>query len=230
MHPTSPFFGRILNVPPDADKETITAAYRKRALKYHPDRAGDGSNLKFQHVGAAYETLMSTSGSKGNLCGLDKYAGMNEEDVEWMMNLRRQQRDYSRQGFENSHSEQTSSKPEANANQQEEEDRSVKFSFESDSPSTTDDNGLFKECPVCSGPLYRARVLLFQVYSIRPMRHGQLQSQFHLLLRSHRNNGPNGQDRHDGKPGRCGRRVHVLPALKHQCLWNLCRSGPQCRL
>jgi hypothetical protein len=179
---------------------------------------------------------MSTSGSKGNLCGLEKYAGMSEEDVDWMMNLRRQQRDYSRPGLENSHSEQTSRKPEANANQQEEEEeeeehRPVKFSFESDSSSTTDDNGLFKECPVCSGPLYRARVLLFQVYSIRPMRHGQLQSQFHLLLHSHRgNNGPNGQDRPHGKPGRGGRRVHVLPALKHQCLWNLCRSGPQCRL
>jgi hypothetical protein len=50
---------RILDVPKDADKATIAKAFRKIALKYHPDKAGDNSEIKSQHVGLAYEILIS---------------------------------------------------------------------------------------------------------------------------------------------------------------------------
>ncbi|KAI7897931.1 uncharacterized protein BX663DRAFT_556253 [Cokeromyces recurvatus] len=50
----------ILGIPRDADDETIKKAYRKLALKWHPDRNKDKSevaNAKFQEIGEAYEVL-----------------------------------------------------------------------------------------------------------------------------------------------------------------------------
>jgi len=38
---------RILDVSPDADNATIAKAFRKMALKCHPDKAGDSSKIKF---------------------------------------------------------------------------------------------------------------------------------------------------------------------------------------
>lgn len=44
-----------LGVPRDADQDTIKAAFRKLAMKHHPDRGGDPN--EFQKINQAYETL-----------------------------------------------------------------------------------------------------------------------------------------------------------------------------
>jgi curved DNA-binding protein len=44
-----------LGVPRDADQETIKAAFRKLAMKHHPDRGGDSN--EFHKINQAYETL-----------------------------------------------------------------------------------------------------------------------------------------------------------------------------
>ena len=50
-------FYTILEVDSHADAETIRAAYRLLARRYHPD-AGDGSSSeKFRQITEAYETL-----------------------------------------------------------------------------------------------------------------------------------------------------------------------------
>jgi molecular chaperone DnaJ len=49
----------VLGIPPDASEEQIRKAYRRLAMKYHPDRnRGDReAEEKFKEVQAAYETL-----------------------------------------------------------------------------------------------------------------------------------------------------------------------------
>lgn len=50
----------ILNVSRDADDATIKAAYRKLALRWHPDKNPDNSEIaktKFQTLQQAYEVL-----------------------------------------------------------------------------------------------------------------------------------------------------------------------------
>jgi len=56
---------QILGVSKDASPEEIKKAYRKLALKYHPDKAGDdkSSEEMFKKVNEAYETL-SDAGKK----------------------------------------------------------------------------------------------------------------------------------------------------------------------
>ncbi len=44
-----------LGVPRDADQDTIKRAYRKLAMKHHPDKGGDPN--EFQKISEAYETL-----------------------------------------------------------------------------------------------------------------------------------------------------------------------------
>ena len=66
MFRKGPNYYKILGVPRNANAKTLKSAYRKRALKYHPDKnagAGAGSperaraTAMFQRVGEAYETL-----------------------------------------------------------------------------------------------------------------------------------------------------------------------------
>ncbi|RKP23154.1 DnaJ domain-containing protein, partial [Syncephalis pseudoplumigaleata] len=50
----------ILGVSKDADEDAIKKAYRKQALKWHPDRNkdnGDEANKKFKELSEAYEVL-----------------------------------------------------------------------------------------------------------------------------------------------------------------------------
>jgi len=51
-----PFYA-VLDVPTDASPETIKLAYRRLALKHHPDRSGSSGNDSFARIAAAYEVL-----------------------------------------------------------------------------------------------------------------------------------------------------------------------------
>lgn len=60
---------RILEITPDANDDEIKKAYRRMALKYHPDRVahlGDdvqkAANAKFQELNAAYEKIKKERG------------------------------------------------------------------------------------------------------------------------------------------------------------------------
>ncbi len=57
--PTERDYYEILGVPRDADQETIKRAFRKLALKYHPDRNPDDPDAerKFREAAEAYEVL-----------------------------------------------------------------------------------------------------------------------------------------------------------------------------
>ncbi len=59
MSSTPTDFYDLLEVPRDADEKVIKSAYRKLAMKFHPDRnPGDAeAEAKFKAVGAAYECL-----------------------------------------------------------------------------------------------------------------------------------------------------------------------------
>ena len=50
---------KLLNLPRDADTEQIKKAYRKLALKYHPDRnrGSKEAEERFKEVTQAYEVL-----------------------------------------------------------------------------------------------------------------------------------------------------------------------------
>ena len=61
--PVKQSFYEILGIAKDADEETIRKAYKKLALKWHPDRNRDNqeeANLKFQEINKAYNVLNDT--------------------------------------------------------------------------------------------------------------------------------------------------------------------------
>lgn len=50
----------LLDIKPDADPLQIKKAYRKAAIKYHPDKNPDdpeGASAKFQQIGEAFQIL-----------------------------------------------------------------------------------------------------------------------------------------------------------------------------
>jgi DnaJ-class molecular chaperone len=57
-------FYKILGVAKNADDKAIKRAYRKLAMKFHPDKVGDDkkdqATKKFAEIAAAYEVLSDT--------------------------------------------------------------------------------------------------------------------------------------------------------------------------
>ena len=64
----------ILQVPKDATYEDIKRAYRKLALKYHPDKCGNVHIEKFNKINSAYQILSDTDKRK-------KYDMMSKEET-----------------------------------------------------------------------------------------------------------------------------------------------------
>ncbi len=60
---------KVLEISPEATDDEVKAAYRKMAVKYHPDKVahlGDdiqhAAKEKFQHLSAAYEEIKKQRG------------------------------------------------------------------------------------------------------------------------------------------------------------------------
>lgn len=84
----------ILGVAKDADVDTIKKSYRKLALQFHPDKAGEGSDAanSFREATEAYEVLRDTqkraaydryghAGLRGSGGGGNAYGGFNFSDA-----------------------------------------------------------------------------------------------------------------------------------------------------
>ncbi|KAF7660326.1 hypothetical protein LDENG_00284810 [Lucifuga dentata] len=58
IKPTGKDFYKVLGVSPDSDEDEIKKAYRKMALKFHPDKNSDAdAEEKFKEIAEAYEIL-----------------------------------------------------------------------------------------------------------------------------------------------------------------------------
>ncbi|MEP7123365.1 MAG: DnaJ domain-containing protein [Byssovorax sp.] len=57
MPPPAADYYALLGVPATADAEELRRAWRRLALRLHPDRAGDGATATFQQLAAAYAVL-----------------------------------------------------------------------------------------------------------------------------------------------------------------------------
>jgi DnaJ like chaperone protein len=62
---------KVLEITPDATDEEVKAAYRKMAVKYHPDKVEHlgpeirkSAEVKFQTLQAAYEEIKKRRGMK----------------------------------------------------------------------------------------------------------------------------------------------------------------------
>jgi DnaJ-class molecular chaperone len=87
---------KILGISKDASNEEIKKAYRKLALKYHPDRGGgDEAMREFKRVNEAYQVLsdpqkrsqydqfgrtdFSSAGGQGGFSGFEGFSGFGSE-------------------------------------------------------------------------------------------------------------------------------------------------------
>lgn len=74
--------GRVLGVRPNASKVEVKAAFRKLALRYHPDVCKDDECVvDFMEVNRAYESLMAVSslGDQSQQCDAHKAADSAQE-------------------------------------------------------------------------------------------------------------------------------------------------------
>ncbi|EAW14169.1 DnaJ domain protein [Aspergillus clavatus NRRL 1] len=79
----------ILGVPEDATQDQIKSAYRKLALKHHPDKAPaeskDEAHTKFQQIAFAYAILSDERRRKRfDLTGSTAEAALEDEDFDWV--------------------------------------------------------------------------------------------------------------------------------------------------
>lgn len=87
---------KILGLQPGASKEQIKKAYRKSAMKYHPDKK-DGDPEKFLLIFEAYECLTTTSESKSIVSDYEFYANQSSRKE---TTVKRGKKKYSPEEFE----------------------------------------------------------------------------------------------------------------------------------
>lgn len=61
---------KVLGVPPGASEAEIKAAYKKQAMRWHPDRNPENRELaeqKFKEISEAYSALSSGTGQQFNV-------------------------------------------------------------------------------------------------------------------------------------------------------------------
>ncbi|KAF9269182.1 DnaJ-domain-containing protein [Marasmius fiardii PR-910] len=86
MAPVETEYYDLLGVPVDADDNTLKKAYRKQAMKYHPDKnPSTDAEEKFKEISKAYQVLsdpnLRTIYDKNGKSMVDKEGGINIEDA-----------------------------------------------------------------------------------------------------------------------------------------------------